>query len=169
MSCFVTERKHRDIKASALHVFRHYEHTVLCDCVAKQLDHLCDDALYQTMALVHEVKVTAGGVEMLRSKAARFPCGEVNAGDFVFLADRSVAQVEDFWSTPDRDNFVVQARPLVEVSAGHSYGRCGAAAVFLDAAEIREPLVWAERRPGVYRVCQTFSMLKEAAARASGS
>jgi hypothetical protein len=33
LSCFVTERKHKMIKAAALHVFRHFEHTVLTDVV----------------------------------------------------------------------------------------------------------------------------------------
>lgn len=167
LACFVTERKHREVKAAALNVFRHYEHTVLFDLISQQLEHLCDDTLYKTRALVGAVKVTAGGVEMLSARSARFPSGEITAGDLVLCADRSVAQVEHFWSAAEQDNFLVQLRPLAEDAAGHSYGRCGAAPAFVNAADILEPLVWAERRPGVYRVCQAFGMLSSVHGRVS--
>ncbi len=36
VSCFVCERKHRHVKDSALHVFRHFEHTVLHDVASRR-------------------------------------------------------------------------------------------------------------------------------------
>ena len=42
MSCFVCERKHRHVKDSALHVFRHLEHTVLHDVVNTQCQQLLE-------------------------------------------------------------------------------------------------------------------------------
>lgn len=159
MACFVTERKHRHVKSNALNVFRHYEHTVIFDVVAQQLDHLCDDALYTTMALIDEVKVTAGGVDMFSARAARFPCGEVNAGDLVFYSGRSVGRVQDFWRGADEDGFVVHLQPLLEIAAGTRYGTCGADSVFVAANEISDVLTWAESRPGVFRVCQAFGMV----------
>lgn len=42
VSCFVCERKHRHVKDSALHVFRHLEHTVLHDVVNKQCQQLLE-------------------------------------------------------------------------------------------------------------------------------
>ena len=40
VSCFVTERKHRQIKDAALHVFRYMEHTVLVDVVKQMCQQL---------------------------------------------------------------------------------------------------------------------------------
>ena len=40
LSCLVTERKHRQVKDTAPHVFRRMEHTVLVDVVNKQCEQI---------------------------------------------------------------------------------------------------------------------------------
>ncbi len=53
LSCFVTERKHRETKMRALHVFRHMEHTVVRDMVHSQCEQFKDGIdLFRDMFLV---------------------------------------------------------------------------------------------------------------------
>ena len=61
LSCFVTERKHREIKAASLHVFRHLEHTVLRDVINKSMEQILDGHdLYTKEFLVNPTAVTLG-------------------------------------------------------------------------------------------------------------
>jgi hypothetical protein len=58
LSCFVTERKHRTVKASALHVFRHIAHTVLADVVNKNCEQLISGHdLFKRELLVSPMKI----------------------------------------------------------------------------------------------------------------
>ena len=53
LGCFVTERKHRVIKAASLHVFRHIEHTVLHDVLNQNIQQILDgNDLYNEQFLV---------------------------------------------------------------------------------------------------------------------
>jgi hypothetical protein len=54
LACFVTERKHREVKQSALHIFRHMEHTVLVDVLNKSFEQVfCANHVYVYTLYVH--------------------------------------------------------------------------------------------------------------------
>ena len=101
LSCFVTERKHRSIKASALHVFRHIEHTVLADVVNKQCQQMTDGHdLFKNLCLVNP-RVVQGRADLERSNTAVLPCGAVRHGDVVWFKDATCGRVECFYKLAD--------------------------------------------------------------------
>ena len=152
LSCFPMERKHRSVKSAALHVFRNFEHTVLSDLVNEQLTIMADQSLYEAMLLVTPRIIHSGkDGELLRSTVAHFPCGDVHAGDFVLLASGAVAYVLFFWSSLP-SNIVMQVEPCHRVS-DTLWSRAGALPSFVDVDQLVAPLVWAEQRPNVVRVC----------------
>ena len=54
IACFVTERKHRALKAAALYVLRHIEHTSLLSLVSQQCELIIEGhSLFQPEFLVN--------------------------------------------------------------------------------------------------------------------
>ena len=97
LSCFVTERKHRVVKAASLHVFRHIEHTVLADVLHKQCSQFAEGVdLFKERILYRPSPLT--GVEgLLRSAAAVLPCGMLHRGDIVWLRDCRCGRILNFF------------------------------------------------------------------------
>ena len=152
LSCFPTERKHRQVKGIALSVFRNFEHTVLNDLLNQVLDGFCDESQYKQTALHDPLHVQTSMGEVCRSTAARTPSGEVHCGDLVWLQNGRVGRVVAFWGPVDDDqDWVAQMEMLA--SQG-DYWIDTAATVWVESSEILTPVVWAVRRPNVYRVCK---------------
>ena len=85
LSCFVTERKHRQVKDAALHVFRYMEHTVLVDVVNQMCQQLVDGHdLFSNMFLVNG-RPCKLQPEVMSSPRAVLECGMVAAGDVLFF------------------------------------------------------------------------------------
>ena len=153
LSCFPTERKHRSVKSVALHVFRNYEHTVLLDLVVQQLTKLSDDSVFARTALVDPMPIECSEMAGLsKAQSARLPCCEVRAGDLILHSGDSVSEVVCFWAVGEL--MVAETR-----SCGPAPGsQCvllpqGDHTEFLDIDCIERPLVWAQKQPGVARVC----------------
>ena len=71
LSCFVTERKHREIKKSAVKVFRNFEHTTLLDSLNHQVQQFTEgNDLFkgEFLANVKLEKVTIAGCDITCSK-----------------------------------------------------------------------------------------------------
>ena len=99
LSCFVTERKHRTIKDSALHVFRHIEHTVLADVINKQCHQVVEGTdLFNETFLVDARELSNG---MLRSNKAVLAVGSMKANDIVWLKDARCGSVLMFYQVQD--------------------------------------------------------------------
>ena len=97
VSCFPTERKHRDIKAIARNVSRHFERTVLCQYVNDAVHHFVsasDDCL--RCCLVNEKSLPDTDLRVATS--AQLPCGQVYAKDVVLMSSGCVCRVVDFWA-----------------------------------------------------------------------
>ena len=95
LSCFVTERKHKAIKASALHVFRHIEHTVLYDILNKSIVQIKEghDLFTETFLVAPVQSIELASVVFRRSRKCVLRIGEVSAGDLIINDSGDVAKV----------------------------------------------------------------------------
>ena len=109
LSCFVTERKHKLIKSSALHVFRHLEHTVLHDAMNKSIVQILDGHdLYKEAFLVAPVtSIELATVVFRRSSKCALRIGLVSAGDLIINASGDVAKVVSVFQQSIGDELVL--------------------------------------------------------------
>ena len=85
LSCFVTERKHRSIKAAALHSFRHVEHTIAIDIVNRFVSARTSTQLYAPQFPVNgRVHETAAGPVCIPLRAT-LRYGDVFVQDIVSI------------------------------------------------------------------------------------
>ena len=151
LSCFVTERKHRHVKDSALHVFRHLEHTVMYDVVNKQCQQMLEGVeLFKEQFLERPCDVP--GVPYLRrSTRAVLKCGGLYVGDVVYTAACTCGRVRMFYEYRDE--------MLVHLSLYHSVA--GAPDVFderlsedtfVDTCEVVDACTWFYDSPSIVKV-----------------
>ena len=153
LSCFVTERKHKDTKSAAMWVFRNMEHTVAATIVNRtSASMIAADAFYSPASLVDPKPFAAVHGAML-SKAARLPCGEVHQGDVVYLMEPAVVgRLAAFW---EKDGRIVAMVERFAMHRGSStvWSTASASVAFVDAAEdIVAPLPWYPKAGGLIRV-----------------
>ena len=150
LSCFVTERKHRSIKAAALHVFRHIEHTVLADVINKQCEQMVEGMdLFKERFLVDAREVQSG---LMRSRHAVLACGSLQRNDVVWLKDSKCGRINTFYECDS--SIIVDIDLFANVDGNirlldenrHSQS-------FVDAGSIVDACIWYYDRPGVLKVC----------------
>ena len=153
LSCFVTERKHRQIKDAALHIFRYMEHTVLVDVVNQMCQQLIDGHdLFAKMFLVSGRPLKAQP-EVLSSSSAVLECGLIKKGDILFFEDHTCGQVLAF--------FVISGIYFVEIRdlpALHGNAELRDATstttMFKECRHVVDACIWyAAETEGVVRVC----------------
>ena len=109
LSCFVTERKHRSVKAAALHVFRHIEHTTL----ATVLNNMCQQVIEGHCLFQRQFLVSPKRFDLLsdyhlnRSTSAVLDCGLISKGDVIYSVGGVITRVMCFWQS-DQDQMNVQ-------------------------------------------------------------
>lgn len=113
VSCFVTERKHRQIKDAALHVFRYMEHTVLID-VVNQMCHQVTEGhdLFSKMFLV-KPRACKHQPDVLSSSNAVLECGLVAKRDILIFEDWVVGQALGFFLISDVHFVEIRVFPAV--------------------------------------------------------
>ena len=151
VSCFVTERKHRQVKDSALHVFRHLEHTVLHDVVNKQCSQLVEGVdLFKEQFLVNPVAFREVP-NLRRSTRAILKLGAAYVGDILYMRGSRCGRVKMFFELGDD--------LMVQVSLYHSVA--GAPDVFderlwedtfVEPREIVDACTWFYDAPSIVRV-----------------
>jgi len=160
LSCFVTERRHRSAKKAALHVFRYMEHTVLVDLVNRQCEQFSasDASLFHETCLVHARDVTFPHGTYRRSSIAILRCGEINAGDIVWLTSGVVGKVIRFWQSHGADDTInVQIDGYRSSDAsGHRFLESTPYAHFADASSIIDACIWTRVSHGLIRVIVPF-------------
>ena len=119
LSCFVTERKHRIAKDSALHVFRHFEHTVLAGVLNKQCEQIQNnDDIFKPVHFHRPGVLTVQGLRLHRSSTLVCHCGIVTADDLVFFKCGTAGKVAAFWcmDLSEVDDAIVEVHvfPCVE-------------------------------------------------------
>ena len=152
LACFVTERKHRDVKDAALHVMRYMEHTVLNDVVNKHCQQIvAGHDLFEKMCLVN-ARPNADGT-VLCAKAAIVVCGKITKGDIIFLADKTCGRAEGF--NLISGVFFVEVGFLPCIDGDISLrGAVSDRSSFVECADIVDSCIWhSTSRPGVLRVC----------------
>jgi hypothetical protein len=162
LSCFVTERKHKMIKAAALHVFRHFEHTVLTDVVNTTFQQIKNGHdLYRESFLVFPQELLICGIGFLTSRKACIRIGHVQVGDVVVNIDGVVGCVVKFWQQCGGDDRIVvqvDVYPCLNndiryASKAQSYRS------FMEDRTIVDAVLWIDDSPGIIRICVPPSLL----------
>ena len=153
MSCFTTERKHRDTKRCAKHVFgSSFETTVNCDIVNRAVRHYVDrQSDFQEICMV----VPRAVGQLFRSIEAVMACGTAHVRDIVYLTDCSVASVIDFWqaSLDDEVHVRLDTFSMVGGSPTHPsmiWDTSAPTVAVKPARQIAEALCW--RSPAQGRI-----------------
>ena len=151
LSCFVCGRKHRHVKDSALHVFRHLEHTVLHDVVHKQCHQLLEGVeLFKEQFLVNACDVR-DVANLRRSTRAVLKVGGLYAGDIVYIRGSRCGCVNMFYEFGDA--IVVQV-PVFQSVAGapDAFDERLSEDSFVDASGIVDACTWFYASPAILKV-----------------
>lgn len=84
-------RKHRELKAASLTVFRHLEAKILWELEDRQLESLADGSLYSEKSLVNPHMLGESAFET--TAAAKLFCGKTHADNLCQLDNRAVSKV----------------------------------------------------------------------------
>ena len=154
ISCFVTERKHRSLKRSALYVFRYLEHTSLADLVTQQCEQILDGhSLFQREFLVHPSTIEVGGQNIKRANAACLECGNIHARDIVYVKGGQLVRLTAFWEYK-AGLLTAQGTRCYKVGE-HKY-RDSATVVFVESHFIIDAVAYRKRDDGDLRVLLPF-------------
>ena len=140
ISCFVTERKHRQIKDAALHVFRHMEHTVLVDVVNQMCQQVVDGHdLFEKMFLVNP-RPCKLQPEIVSSARAVLECGLVAKKDLLFFEDGTCGEVSAFFIISDV--VFVEIRVLPSVGDVSLRDNSSTVSVFKECRHVVDAVIW---------------------------
>jgi hypothetical protein len=150
LSCFVTERKHKDTKSAATWVFRYIEHTVTANMVNRQCERMIEaDAIFAKMRL--EKSSPHEHVKgLVVSHHAVLHCGTVKTSDVVYIDSRGVGIVKCFYNKADE--FIVQADMLASTSNKYIFSTIAPSTEFHPCSSVIAPLCWFQRLPNEIRV-----------------
>ena len=96
LSCFVTERKHKETRGACLWVFRNVEKACTTRVINAQTENLIEaDELFNHTALVDPNNSAAKGP--VHSKSIRLRCGTVKSGDIVWVNGVGAGMAKLFW------------------------------------------------------------------------
>ena len=158
LSCFPTERKHRETKKAALHVFRNMEATVIKDIVNRTCENYSgDDSLFQQSYLVTPQNKDVHGVMLKASRHAIVQCGSIKAGDIVFLSSNpvSLGQVESFYEF--RNDIYLNLKLFRMLNNDRRFWTTdGATPSFVLASLIVDAVAWRQESPAIIRVIPPF-------------
>ena len=151
LSCFVTERKHREIKAASLHVFRHLEHTVLHDVVNRSMEQILEGHdLYTKEFRVNPRDVTLGTIQFRRARTCVIKTGLVANGDMVINESGDVAKVISIWQKVSEDGLILEVEAYPCINDDLKYRATQRSRVdFFKSESIVDVLIWYEDSPGI--------------------
>ena len=116
IACFTCERKHREVKRTAVNVYRHFEHTTIVDMLHSMCEELSEHDLFAEQTLVRcEHKVVIGSLELLTADSCLCHCGEITRGDVIAFESGTAAKVSSFWKHPYNHDIAVQCMVLSRV------------------------------------------------------
>ena len=154
IACFVTERKHRALKAAALYVFRHIEHTSLLSLVSQQCELIIEGhSLFQREFLVNPSPVDIEGLGLSRSVGAVLECGGLHAGDIIYVAGRKLARITRFLRT--KAGVIIAQCTACEFVAGSTY-RDGDSVIFVHSDTIIDAIAYRSLDDGKFRALLPF-------------
>ena len=151
LSCFVTERKHRTVKDSALHVFRHIEHTVLADIVNKQCKQMIEGMNLFLQQFLVEPGELVGLAGVLRSRTAMLRCGTVRRCDIVWLSDATCGRVNCFYEVGGQIFSHLSMFESIESNPA-MFDECRQRETFCDARSIVDACTWYYDSPSIIKI-----------------
>ena len=151
LSCFVTERKHRVVKDSALHVMRHIEHTVVADVINTQCVQLCDRLDLWKKHVLIEPRELPGVQGVTFARSAILACGFVKHGDIVWCQDAQCCRVVAFYVATDDEMFVSVER-LGSAGGLCTYHEKATTLDFIDVRSIVDAVVWYLDADGIIKI-----------------
>ena len=150
----MTERKHREVKDAALHVFRHIEHTVLIEVVNQHCEQIASGHdLFMPMFLVNPRECALQN-EYLTSRRAVLLCGEVSNKDVVFFQDLTCAQVLVFFEISSTLFVEVRLMPAVSDTDMSLRYMTQTKTCLKECRALVDACIWhATGSPDIVRVC----------------
>ena len=123
LSCFVTERKHKEVKKIAVNVFRHFESTTLKNMLNNQVQYMVSghdlfEQQFLSKVKLHEVRYDQRTFQISKGSAVCH-VGEIFVNDVVFLSSGVVMEVVAFWREAGSD-IVVEGKALHAVDGDPS-------------------------------------------------
>ena len=152
IACFTCERKHREVKRTAVNVFRHFEHTTITDMLHSLSEDLSEHDLFAEQTLIRcEHHVVVEQKEMLTAASCLCHCGEISANDIVVFESGSVGKVISFWKHGDNESIAVQfilMKKLHDSTDVYVQGDV----MFSPVSQIIDAVVWFPMSEGRIRV-----------------
>ena len=150
LSCFVTERKHRTTKRSALFVFRHIDNTVSKDILSRQIQAFKgDESLFKKEYIVNPSEAKFYGTALERSSAAVLKCGQIRKSDFLYLHSDAVVRAIDFWHVPETDTIAARVEKCMQTAGSHNCWTPSGEHIVIDTADIVDAVTWCASGNGV--------------------
>jgi hypothetical protein len=153
LSCFVTERKHRATKRSALYTFRGIDNAVCKDMLNKQIYAMRtrSSMLFCRAYLSKHTDVVFNGIRFATSKHAVLPTGGLHEKDVVYLCDDRVGIVRKFWYNYSSDAIVVVMQLLRRVDE-NIFDTSYNSEIVVDACMVADATMWFDVAPGQIHV-----------------
>ena len=134
-------------------MFRHFEHTTLASIINEQCEQILDGhCLFNKEFLVHSTEVNIFGVCLLRSSRVVLQCGELAAGDVLYIQGGVVARACCFWEFSG--NITVQCKVCERLSEHEN--RDGEVESFFSADRIVDAVSHRRLPGGSFRVLLLF-------------
>ena len=164
VSCFVTERKHRDLKRLCMHVFRNVERTTTIDFVNYYVEELVHGRFrFEEQYLIDHRTCSFDGIQCPTSTHAQLAVGVVSRGDIVYARLQDVyhvVEIDRLFSSADEGELLASVKCyLRETDDVWIIGDC---IRFINSRHIVANLTWAVHRPGAVFVLRPTLLCTDA-------
>ena len=136
-------------------MFRHIDNTVIKDMLNRQCEALVHDggSLLSRKFLTGSKTTVMGGHTFKLSKQALLKCGSVRRDDVVWLIDKRVGKVLNFWATDLSDVLIVQLMLYTPVDdTGVRWDIDDPVISIVDTETIIDAVIWSALSPNVIRI-----------------
>jgi hypothetical protein len=158
LSCFVTERKHKDLKQCVLHVFRHVEHTTTFNFVNYYAQEVLSGRfsfLEQSLIGPRELPTTCN-VSITVAQSASTAIGRLCRDDVVVVregASTTVGKIVFFFKEDDCDDILTHVECYTKVgSSNFDWDITTPRVAIIDVRDVIGALMWMQRKPTVIYV-----------------
>jgi len=139
VQCFVTERKHLDIRRLIANNYHSIESSLVCsyynDMLHNYMDH---NEFFLPQYLVDPQ--TVDGSEHEFSTVATLPCGTIQSCDIVVLVGRSVAEIMDFWMHVQSGTTAARVKKYTAVHGDNTLWKMQLTPSFISVDDIVEAI-----------------------------
>ena len=154
LSCFVTERKHRDWKAVTLFAFRNFEAQTVRDFVNYMVEEFVSGRFkFKEFFLRKPKRSIIDGETLNFSQAAVLMVGEVRSKDIVCWRDNrgemAVGEVKHFFAFDENDDLIYVWVRRLAAMGGDSWSLSNSRSCFVPAHALRANCVWGIRGPSL--------------------